>query len=301
MCSYANRMPRGKPARSWAVTGPAAGQVTSAVRRWVIPIAGPPTGDVVVPSAVQALALSRDLTVVWQNQLGGLTFEVGGTSERAFVKWAPAGTDLDLAAEAARMSWAGPFTPVPQVRELGADDEGAWLVTSPLPGRGAVSDRWRADPAIAVTAIGEGLRALHDALPVERCPFSWSIEERLDAARRHADAGEQRPADWHVTHHALTVQEALVTLAAPPPIERLVVCHGDACAPNTIVADDGRWSGHVDLGALGVADRWADLAIATWSTGWNYGPGWEEHLLEAYGVEADPWRIDYYRLLWDLT
>lgn len=33
--------------------------------------------------------------------------------------------------------------------------------------------------------------------------------------------------------------------------------------------------------ALGVADRWADLAVATWSTTWNYGPGWEEPVLDA--------------------
>lgn len=280
---------------------PRPGRQTSAVRRWVIAIAGRPTGDVDVPGAVQALAPLRDLTVVWQNQLGGLTFELGGTSERAFVKWAPAGTGLDLAAEAARMRWAGPFTPVPQVLDLGVDDEGAWLVTSPLPGQGAVSDRWRADPATAVTAIGEGLRALHDALPVERCPFSWSVDARLAAARADADARGRRPDDGRVTHDGRTVQDALDGLGDPPPIEQLVVCHGDACAPNTIVADDARWSGHVDLGALGVADRWADLAIATWSTEWNYGPGWEEHLLEAYGVEGDARRTDYYRLLWDVT
>ena len=41
------------------------------------------------------------------------------------------------------------------------------------------------------------------------------------------------------------------------------------------LAADGRCSGQVDLGELGVADRWADLAVATWSTTWNYGPGWE--------------------------
>lgn len=72
------------------------------------------------------------------------------------------------------------------------------------------------------------------------------------------------------------------------------------CAPNTLIADDGGWAGHVDLGALGVADCWADPAIATWSTTWNYEPGWEEPLLEAYGIGPDPVRTRYYRLLWDL-
>ena len=81
---------------------------------------------------------------------------------------------------------------------------------------------------------------------------------------------------------------------------RLVVCHGDACAPNTLLHADGRCSGRVDVGALGLADRWADLAVATWSTRWNYGPGWEGWLLDAYGIDADPERTAYYRLLWDL-
>lgn len=59
----------------------------------------------------------------------------------------------------------------------------------------------------------------------------------------------------------------------------------------------GRWVGHVDLGALGVGDRWADLAIATGSTRWNYGPGWEDTLLAAYGIPADPERIRLFREL----
>ncbi|HEY1642329.1 MAG TPA: phosphotransferase, partial [Streptosporangiaceae bacterium] len=93
---------------------------------------------------------------------------------------------------------------------------------------------------------------------------------------------------------------ALDRLTAIPPADRLVVCHGDACAPNTMLSDDGRWSAHADLSDLGVADRWADLAVATWSTTWNYGPGWERPLLDAYGIDPDPGRTGYYRLLWEL-
>ena len=94
--------------------------------------------------------------------------------------------------------------------------------------------------------------------------------------------------------------DALAFVADAPPVDRLVVCHGDACAPNTLLGDDGQWVGHVDLGALGVGDRWADLAIATWSCDWNYGPGWQDTLLNAYGIDPDPIRTRYYRVLWDL-
>jgi kanamycin kinase len=149
-----------------------------------------------------------------------------------------------------------------------------------------------------VTAIGAGLRALHEALPVGGCPFSWSVQDRIADARHRA--GQLDPTSWHPEHQRLTVHQALDALRRPPPVDRLVVCHGDSCAPNTLLDAEGSWIGHVDLGSLGVADRWADLAVATWSTEWNYGPGWSEALLAAYGIEADPARIRFYRLLWDL-
>ncbi len=263
-------------------------------------IAGPPRLDVAVPAQVEALATGQSVRAVWENELGGLTFEVGVDPERRFVKWAPAASGIDFAKEAVRLSWAVDFTPVPRLLHQGADDDGSWMVTAALPGQSAVAEKWKAAPQTAVTAIGEGLAALHEALPARTCPFSWTAEDRLADARQRAEHAHVDPAQWHPIHHSLGLERALDLLADIPPIDQLVVCHGDACAPNTLLSDDGRWSGHVDLGALGVADRWADLAIATWSTEWNYGPGWDSLLLDAYGVMPDPDRTRYYRLLWDL-
>lgn len=80
----------------------------------------------------------------------------------------------------------------------------------------------------------------------------------------------------------------------------LVVCHGDYCLPN-ILLDEGRVVGYVDLGELGVADRWWDLAVASWSITWNLGPGLEGLFYDAYGVEPEPDRIRFYRLLYDVV
>lgn len=190
--------------------------------------------------------------------------------------------ETSFAAEAERLTWAERLLAVPHVLELGGDATHEWLVTRAVPGESAVVPRWVAAPAAAVRAIGEGLRALHDALPVDECPFEWTVPSRLANA----------------TRRGIPVPDALRT---SPPIDRLVVCHGDACCPNTLIGDDGLWSGHVDLGALGVGDRWADIAVAAMSTEWNYGPGWEEALIEAYGVAPDPVRLAYYRELWNAT
>lgn len=245
--------------------------------------AGVPSGAVPVPDAVARIAGSQTPVPVWENEVGGLTFRVGAGPTARFVKWAPRDSGLDLEAEAERLRWAGAFTTVPSVVGEGEDEHGAWLVTAALPGTSAVSARWRRQPRLAVRAIGAGLRALHEALPTAGCPFDWSVAERV---RR---AGERK------------VQVEPGDLPPQPPIDRLVVCHGDPCAPNTLLDERGRWTGHVDFDQLGVADRWADLAVATWSTEWNYGSGWEEELLTAYGVDLDPVRTEYYRRLWDAT
>jgi len=257
-----------------------------------------PRGPVAVPSAVADVAAGDPVEAVWVNQVGGVTYRVG---QGRYVKWAPAGVpELDLAAEAVRLTWAGRFTPVPEVLDLGADDDGTWLVTAAIPARSAVVAPWADRPAEAAAAIGAGLRALHDDLPVGECPFSWSAEARVARAVEHLDAGDT-PASWSPEHRDLTVDEARARLLDIPPVDALVVCHADACAPNTLVGDDGRWAAHVDLGRLGVADRWADLAVAAWSTVWNYGPGYDVHVYDAYGVEPDARRIAYYRLLWDAS
>lgn len=246
-------------------------------------LAGPPPEPVAVPVALVALAENERPEPVWVNELGGVTFALPRSGR--YVKWQPHGSGPDLTEEAARLAWAVRFTPVPRVLESGADDEGRWLVTQALPGRSAVDPRWLASPEGAARAIGEGLRALHDELPVAACPFDWGVTERLARADRRGSGSS----------------DARALLGEPPDVDRLVVCHGDACAPNTLLADDGRWTGHVDLGALGVADRWADLAVATWSLEWNYGPGWDGVLLDAYGVAPDDERTGYYRRLWDAT
>jgi kanamycin kinase len=234
-----------------------------------------PSSPVSVPDVVAKVASHRPVSAVWVNELGGVTFAIDSGAE--FVKSYPATSpeslrscppneyaDL-LLAEAERLQWASQYVVVPRVLSAGP----GWLHTAGLPGRSAVDPRWADAPRTAARAIGTGLRRLHDALRVADCPFgrpSWVPEDA-------------------------------------PPADLLVVCHGDACSPNTLLADDGTFCGHVDLGDLGVADRWADLAIASMSLDWNFpteGPGgFEATLLDAYGVTPDIERMAYYRRAWD--
>lgn len=238
-----------------------------------------PAPDIAVPDRVRELAAGANVEPVWQNNIGGLTFR---TDDARYIKWGPHDIEANMRDEAERMQWVSRWITVPEVLEQGQDSEQEWLITSALDGRSAADRYWTGDPQRAVRAVGEALRMLHDSVPVDECPWDWGVESRI---ARAAERGITVPAD----------------LLTPPPIDRLVVCHGDACMPNTLVDDAGRPIALVDLAVLGTADRWADIAVASMSTIWNFGDGWEDALIEAYGIEPDRVRLDYYRRLWNET
>jgi len=263
-------------------------------------IAGRPAA-VEIPEAVRTLAAGQPIRAVWGNELGGLTFALGPGAGDRYVKWTPSGSGIDLGREAARLAWAAPYLPVPRLLDQGGNEYGSWLVTRAIAGTNAVDPHWQDQPALVAAALGGGLRRLHDTLPVAQCPFSWSAAERRAAILERARLGLLDPAEWHAEYAEQPIPVLLRRLADPPPDDRLVVCHGDACAPNTLLGPSGAVVGYVDFGSLGVADRWADLAVASWSLGWNFGEGYEPAFFAGYGIEPDADRVAYYRLLWDLA
>ena len=222
-----------------------------------------------IPWQVADLAAGIDAALVWENELGGRTFRI----DDRFVKWNPHSTGIDLRREGANLRWLSGRHCVPEVVDFGSDREGQWLVTAALHGESAIADRWRSDPDTAVRAIALGLRAIH-AIDMREFPPSLSA-----------------------TSWATRTPEQL---GARPEVERPVLLHGDACAPNTLIAADGGFAGHVDLVDVAVGDRWADLAVASMSLDWNYGEGFQDAFFAAYGIDPDPVRLAYYRSLWHL-
>lgn len=253
-----------------------------------------------IPVPALAGMAGWEAVVAWEQEPGLVTWRLtapGG--EVRYLKLRGSSVEPGLEDERARMEWAAGSLPVPRVLDHGSQDGTDWLLTAALPGLDATRDPLQADPARLVPLLAAGLRRVH-ALPQERCPFDWTLARALPVARHRAAAGLVRPADLHEDHGPLTAGEALARLEALLPAgEDLVVCHGDYCFPNVVLAD-GAVCGYVDLGGLGVADRWWDLAVATWSVTWNVGPGWEDLFLQSYGVERDARRMALYRLLHDL-
>ncbi|GAA3995501.1 aminoglycoside 3'-phosphotransferase [Allokutzneria multivorans] len=208
-----------------------------------------------------------------------------------FLKTVEGGTELHE--EAACLGWLREQgLPAPEVVELGE----TWMVTVAVPGRslaelGGEDRDWSAEQ---VAALAEITRTLH-ALPVANCPFDRTLDEVIPQARRNAEAGLVDETDFDEHRLGRTALELIKDVEANrPESEDLVVCHGDLCTPNVLLDPDTLTiTGLIDVGRLGVADRYNDLALTARSLGPTHAP----RFFKSYGVVPDPERVEFYQLL----
>ncbi|RIQ32128.1 APH(3') family aminoglycoside O-phosphotransferase [Jiangella rhizosphaerae] len=197
----------------------------------------------------------------------------------------------DLLGEAGRLMWLRAHgIPAAEVLECGP----GLLVTAEVPGRPA-DDEW--PPAArdrVVDALAELTRALH-ALPVADCPFDRRLDVTVPAALAadvDLDDLDDERAGWS--------RDRLVAelLATRPADEDLVVCHGDLTTQNVLIDPATLTvSGVIDAGRLGVSDRWQDLAVMTRELADDLGEDAAARYLRGCGVEPDPAKQAFYRLL----
>ncbi len=241
---------------------------------------------------------------------GALVFRSADGSR--YAKHAPAERRDLLEQERDRVDWLGATgVPGPTVLDWHAGADGAYLVTTAVRGTPASSlPAWalrRAWPAIT-----GAVRALH-ALPPENCPFSRDLAQMFAVAEEVVGRGAVNPEFLPVEQQETPPTELLARLAGQLG-DRLgqepgdtVVCHGDLCLPNIILDPDTLdVAGFIDLGRLGTADRYADIALLlanareTWTDEAAATTADEEFAL-GYGITLDPDRQRFYLHLDPLT
>lgn len=250
-----------------------------------------------MPPALDSLVAGERWTEIDIGESGGRVFRIG---DHAFLKYGEGRVFPDIVAEHARLAWLQGRVAVPNVLHFAATDEAAWLLTTAVPGRmveEAIEDRGAPREAI-VEAMALFLRTVH-ALPVADCPFDASHSVRLADAGRNIAAGLVPEDEFDAERADWTAEQVWNALHAemPTAFDR-VVTHGDFSTGNIFVDADNRVTGIIDVGRLGVADRYQDLAIL-WNNLEEFGLG--AHLLRAYGeAEPDMARLRFHLMLDEL-
>lgn len=208
----------------------------------------------------------------------------------------------DIADEAHRLFWLTGRLPCAKPLHFTRTSDAAWLLTVAVAGR--TGDEWvgddRANLPMVVDAFARFLRRLH-SLPVSDCPFDAGADVRMAHARRLIDAGSVDVDDFDDDHAGWAAEQLWERLVAlRPRVRTSVVTHGDFSLGNVLVDAQGQVTGCIDVGRLGVADAYQDLAIL-WQNLREFGPDVAQRFLTAYGVDTpDQQRLDFHRCLDEL-
>ncbi len=232
-----------------------------------------------LPSVAVSPDAVRPMSRAWGDRLRGYAWHAQtiGCSEAEvfrltgdglpslFVKSEPIGPFAELRGEIDRLRWLTGSVPADADASKPRRKKGRlWLLMSEVPGRDLASSPDLSPLQIAEIAA-DALRELH-ALDVALCPFDQRLAAKLAQAEANVAAGrvDEGDMDERTAWSGLQPVSLEEALALRPAKEDLVVAHGDACMPN-LMAEHGRFTGFIDCGRLGVADRHQDLALAAWS------------------------------------
>lgn len=229
-----------------------------------------------------------------------------------YAKCVPAAAAAELEAERDRVDWlSGQGVPGPRVLDWQSGDDGACLVTRAV--SGIPADQVPAEGLWAAWEyIADAVRGLHE-VPVSPCPFRRSLDTMVALARDVVARDAVNPEFLPVEQQQTPARELLERLNRQVARRReqetadTVVCHGDLCLPNIILDPQTlEVSGFIDLGRLGLADRYADLALLlanareTW-TDEEQGRAADLALAGRYGIALDHDRLRFYLHLDPLT
>ena len=159
-----------------------------------------------------------------------------------------------------------------------------FLLTSRVPGEDCTHETYLAAPKRLAETLAEILRELH-SLDSSDCPV-----DRTESYVRSVDEGYTSTRfDRSILLPGMTLSdregEYAFFTARKHLLENHTLIHGDACLPN-VMLDGWRFSGLIDLGNGGRADRHIDLFWGAWTLSYNLGSdAYRQYFFDAYGRE----------------
>ena len=209
------------------------------------------------------------------------------------------------------LKWLEGKLPVPKILGEFCNGDMSYLLMSRIPGKMTCDAEYMENPKGLVSVLAEGLKRLWE-VDVTDCPEVWDLDRKLAQAKEAVEKGEVDVEDAEPetfgTNGFKDPQELWQWLNENRPQEDMVLSHGDFCLPNVFV-QDGKLSGYIDLGRMGVADKWQDIAICYRSLKHNFYGKYAtkvykdfnpDILFEALGIEPDWEKLHYYILLDEL-
>lgn len=218
-------------------------------------------------------------------------------NETFFIKMACSGT---LTKEYVGLKWLYGKTKVPKIVLYEKTMDTEFLMTEAIKGEMVCSDYYLKHPEEGIPIIVEAFKEIYK-IDITNCPINVSLDYKLELAKHNIDNNLIR--EENVSPDVLkkfgSIRNIYEFLEKNRFEEELVFSHGDLSLPN-IFAYNNKFSGFIDVGECGIADKWFDIAIVTKSIIRNYGEKYLKDFYDQLGIIPNQEKIDYYNLLMEL-
>lgn len=210
----------------------------------------------------------------------------------------------------AAMSWSAGKIPVPKILCHKVVDGISYLLMEKMEGAMSCDEILLGQPEVLTAALAEGMKLLWRT-NTAGCPRIRTMPYLLEEARYHVEHGlvdlDNVEPETFGENGFRNPEDLLNWLTDNPIPSEPVLSHGDYCLPNVFVKD-GRFRGFIDVGDLGIGEKWRDIALCYRSLRDNLGGRYggkvydfdPNRLFDALEIEPDWEKIRYHLLLDEL-
>ena len=210
----------------------------------------------------------------------------------------------------AAMGWSEGKIPVPKILCHQVEDGISYLLMEKMEGVMSCDESLLEQPEVLTHALADGMRLLWQT-DTSGCPRNRTLPCLLEEARYNIDNGrvdlDNVDPETFGENGFRDPDDLLNWLVNHPIPSEPVLSHGDYCLPNIFVKN-GRFRGFIDVGDLGVGEKWRDIALCYRSLRDNWGGAYggkvydfdPKLFFEALEIEPDWEKIRYHLLLDEL-
>lgn len=210
------------------------------------------------------------------------------------------------------INWLNKRIPTPQILAYEIDSQVSYTLMTKIEGKILCDNEYLSNPSLLIDLLVKALQKLW-SVDCDDCPIDQSLDKRLKIARYNVENNlvdlENVEEDTFSDTGFQNSLELITWLENNRPKEELVFSHGDLSLPNIIV-NGQEIESFIDLGKMGKADKWQDLAICyrslkhnfegRYNGGKKYDGYYPEMLFDKLNIKLDKNKLKYYLLLDEL-
>ena len=198
------------------------------------------------------------------------------------------------------LKWLDGKLSVPQIVMYEFNNTAEFLITTAIKGEMVCSEYYLSHPNETIKVIAEAFKNIYN-VKIDDCPFNVALEYKLNLVKNNVKNNLiiLDNIKEETLNRFNNLENIIDYLEKNKFEEELCFSHGDTSLPN-IFANNSEFSGFIDVGECGIADKWFDLAICEKSIVRNFGDLYVSKFYDAIGIKRNASKIDYYLLMMEL-